>query len=83
MTCSACSSGLEKYLNKQKGIISASVNLVLSIATIQYNKILISDIEKYIENAGFKSAGEFKNISEVENKKSEKIKLIILGVIII
>ena len=29
MTCSACSSGLEKYLNKQKGIISASVNLVL------------------------------------------------------
>lgn len=83
MTCSACSSGLEKYLNKQKGIISASINLVLSIATIEYDKILISDIEKYIENAGFKSAGEFKNISEVENKKSEKIKLIILGVIIV
>ena len=83
MTCSACSSGLEKYLNKQKGIISANVNLVLSIATIEYEKILVKDIEKYIENAGFKSAGEFKNISEVENKKSEKIKLIILGVIIV
>ena len=55
--------------------------MVLSIATIEYDKILISDIEKYIENAGFKSAGEFKNISEVENKKSEKIKLIILGYI--
>ena len=83
MTCSACSSGLEKYLNKQKGIIRASVNLVLSIATIEYDKILVKDIEKYIENAGFKSAGEFKNISEVENKKSEKIKLIVLGILII
>ena len=30
MTCSACSSGLEKYLNKQEGITSATVNLVLS-----------------------------------------------------
>ena len=26
MTCSACSNGLEKYLNKQKGIKEASVN---------------------------------------------------------
>ena len=25
MTCSACSNGLEKYLNKQEGIQSASV----------------------------------------------------------
>ena len=25
MTCSACSNGLEKYLNKQNGIIEASV----------------------------------------------------------
>ena len=26
MTCSACSNGLEKYLNKQNGVINASVN---------------------------------------------------------
>ena len=32
MTCSACSNGLEKYLNKQKGISSASVNLVMANA---------------------------------------------------
>ena len=31
MTCSACSNGLEKYLNKQDGINSASVNLVMKL----------------------------------------------------
>lgn len=30
MTCSACSNGLEKYLNKQEGVISASVNLIMA-----------------------------------------------------
>ena len=31
MTCSACSSGLEKFLNKQDGIETASVNLIMKI----------------------------------------------------
>ena len=48
MTCSACSSGLEKYLNKQEGITSATVNLVLSIATITYENITVKDIERYL-----------------------------------
>jgi Cu+-exporting ATPase len=34
MTCSACSSGLEKYLNKQEGIYIAVVNLVMATAMI-------------------------------------------------
>lgn len=29
MTCSACSSGLEKYLLKQEGIFSVNINLIL------------------------------------------------------
>ena len=62
MTCSACSSGLEKYLNKQKGIQSANVNLVLSIATIEYENLSKKEIEKFIQNAGFESLGEFKGI---------------------
>ena len=53
MTCSACSSGLEKYLNKQEGIASATVNLVLSIATITYQNITVKDIERFIKEAGF------------------------------
>ena len=39
MTCSACSLGLEKYLTKQVGVKSANVNLLLSIATIEYESI--------------------------------------------
>ena len=66
MTCSACSSGLEKYLSKQKGIKEANVNLVLSIATIQYENLTIKEIEEYIEEAGFESLGEFK---EIENQE--------------
>lgn len=83
MTCSACSSGLEKYLSKQKGIKSANVNLILSLATIEYDNINKKDIEKHIKDAGFKSLGELKKIKEKETKKEDKIKLIILGLLII
>ena len=38
MTCSACSSGLEKYLNKQDGIKTAAVNLVMNNANIEYDE---------------------------------------------
>ena len=69
MTCSACSSGLEKYLNKQKGIKSANVNLVLSMATIEYEDIKRKDLDKYIKDAGFESLGEFKEIKiEIQSK---------------
>lgn len=83
MTCSACSSGLEKYLNKQKGIKRANVNLVLSIATIHYENINKKDLENYIKDAGFESLGPFKGIKENETKQSHKINLIFLGAFII
>ena len=79
MTCSACSNGLEKYLNKQNGVINASVNLVMANVIVEYDeKVLNQDkIEKFIDEAGFKSLGEFKEI-KIENKsKKEKIKFII------
>ncbi len=41
MTCSACSNGLEKYLNKQKGINSANVNLVMANASIEYDENIL------------------------------------------
>ena len=83
MTCSACSTGLEKYLNKQEGITSATVNLVLSIATITYENITVKDIERFIKEAGFTSLGEFKGIEDKVTKKTDKIKLIVLGLLII
>ena len=48
MSCSACSNSLEKYLNKQKGIINVSVNLVLAQALIEYdNTLTINDLNSF------------------------------------
>lgn len=41
MTCSACSNGLEKYLNKQEGIKEASVNLVMANALVEYDENIL------------------------------------------
>ncbi len=85
MTCSACSNGLEKYLNKQKGISNASVNLVMANATIEYdeNSLNQEKIEEFVKEAGFKSLGEFKEIKIEEKGKKEKIKFIIFTILAI
>ena len=83
MTCSACSSGLEKYLNKQEGINGAAVNLVMNNASISYdeNKLDLEQIEKFIQKAGFESLG-IDNLKEEEKKKSnEKYKLITITIL--
>lgn len=81
MSCSACSNGLEKYLNKQDGIEEASVNLVMATASITYNDNLsIKDIEKFIDEAGFKSLGEEKILLKKEENISA-LSQIILGIL--
>lgn len=85
MTCSACSNGLEKYLNKQKGILNATVNLIMANASIEYDEKILNQtkIEEFIKKAGFKSLGEFKEI-KIENKnKKEKVKFILFTVLAI
>lgn len=85
MTCSACSNGLEKYLNKQAGIKQASVNLVLANASIEYDeKILTVDqLNEFVKKAGFKSLGEFKEIKIESKNKKEKRKFIFFTVLAI
>ena len=85
MSCSACSNGIEKYLNKQNGIFDAKVNLVMANATITYDeKILdIPKIEKYIEKSGYKSLGIFKNFNIEKKKKNEKLLFIIFTILAI
>lgn len=79
MTCSACSNGLEKYLNKQEGIIEASVNLVLATAMIEYEeKLTKKDLEKFIEEAGFKSLGEKQ---EEKGRKKDFVLLLIFTIL--
>lgn len=83
MTCSACSNGLEKYLNKQNGIFDTSVNLVMANATINYDEKILNQekIEKYIKQAGFKSLGIFKGFEAEKKTKTEKTKFIIFSVL--
>lgn len=58
MSCSACATGLEKYLNKQSAIKNATVNLVLAQASIEYeDSLTIADLERFISEAGFESLG--------------------------
>ena len=85
MTCSACSNGLEKYLNKQDGIKQASVNLVMANASIEYDekKLDIDKLNEFVKKAGFKSLGEFKEIKTESKSKKEKVKFIIFTILAI
>lgn len=83
MTCSACSSGLEKYLNKQDGIKQANVNLVMNNANIEYDeqKLTLEQVEKFIEKAGFTCLGIDTFEKESKKKGTEKYKLIAITII--
>ncbi len=74
MSCSACSGGLEKYLNKQKGIISASVNLVMASAAVEYDESALSygDLAKFVSNAGFECIGEYDKTEDKDATSSKK-----------
>ena len=82
MTCSACSNGLEKYLNKQDGINEASVNLVMATALVEYDesKVKDSDLDRFVKEAGFKSLGER---SKDGNKKHERLFLIQFAILVV
>ena len=81
MTCSACSNGLEKYLNKQDGVKQATVNLVMNTASIEYDekKLKLEDLDKFVEKAGFKSLGIDTFEKEQRKNSNEKYKLIAIS----
>lgn len=83
MSCSACSSSLEKYLNKQDGIIESYVNLVTSKASISYSdKLSIKDLINYVKEAGFDSTGVYDE-NKIDKKKNNSLKLIIYTILAI
>ena len=78
MTCSACSNGLEKFLSKQDGIISVSVNLVMATALIEYDeKLTVKDLNRFVKEAGFKSLGEKKE----KNNNANFVILIVFSIL--
>jgi len=79
MSCSACSNGLEKYLNNQKNIINATVNLVTAQALIEYENLTIDELKKYIKQAGFSSSGIYSE--NKDNNHTDKKKIIIFSIL--
>lgn len=55
MTCAACSTRIEKGLNKLEGVTLANVNLALENATVEYNpaQISVADIIGRVEKLGY------------------------------
>ncbi|MCU7744808.1 heavy metal translocating P-type ATPase [Priestia megaterium] len=55
MTCAACSTRIEKGLNKLEGVTKASVNLALEKASVEYSpsQIAPQDITQRVEKLGY------------------------------
>ena len=55
MTCAACSSRVQRVLQKQPGVTDASVNLMMKSATVSYDPVTVSPdaLVKVIEAAGY------------------------------
>ncbi|OOZ35649.1 heavy metal translocating P-type ATPase [Solemya velesiana gill symbiont] len=60
MTCAACSTRLERVLNKQPGVSEARVSLAGNTASVDYEKgeITASDLARVIAKAGFSVRSE-------------------------
>lgn len=58
MTCAACSTRIEKGLNRLDGVNQASVNLALEKAQVSYNpaELSASDLIKKIESLGYSAS---------------------------
>lgn len=80
MTCSACSSRIERKLTKQKGISEVAVNLSTAKGRVVYDREILSeeDIIRLIEDIGFGAAKEAGDPAEAE--RHTKI-ILILSVI--
>ncbi len=87
MTCAACSTRIEKVLNKMEGVHLASVNLANEIAHIEYypglTKVedLIARIQKLGYDAEPRADREDKQSHKEEQIKRQRMKLIVSAVL--
>ncbi|MQR97406.1 heavy metal translocating P-type ATPase [Fictibacillus phosphorivorans] len=83
MTCAACSTRIEKSLNRMEGISSATVNLTGETGSIEYNPAIVSldDVLNKIQKLGYHASTqqdrETKKTKKEEEITSKKRKLIL------
>lgn len=68
MHCASCAANIEKAMNKQNGIINASVNIATNRGTFSYNtrEISLSELKKVIIDLGYE-------VRDIENTKKDEI----------
>ena len=64
MTCSACSSHVNKSVSNLAGVISCDVSLLLNQMVVEYEGITDKDIIKCVEASGYKAS-----LTRFEDKK--------------
>ena len=74
MTCAACSTRVEKVLNKIEGVTKANVNLSTNKATIEYPSGAVDEetLLKAVEKAGYKGEIEVEKDLDREKELREK-----------
>ena len=87
MTCAACSTRIEKGLNKIEGVAIANVNLALEKATIEFNpsEVTVADIIAKVEKLGYGAHQKQKYTEQVDHRekaiKDQKRKFIISAIL--
>lgn len=77
MTCSSCSSNIEKTVSKLNGVNSVSVNLISNSMQLDYDEKVIKsqEVVKAVENIGYKISDEnSKNETEKVNIELQNMK---------
>ncbi|MTD29466.1 heavy metal translocating P-type ATPase [Planomicrobium sp. YIM 101495] len=71
MTCAACSTRVEKGLNRMSGIDVANVNLALEKATIEFNpsEVTIGDIIAKVEKLGYGAHQKQDDVEQVDYRE--------------
>lgn len=72
MTCSACSSAVERAVKKVDGVKDVNVSLMTNSMTVDYDGDLSSDIEKAVSDAGYSAQLQTndKKINREEKKEN-------------
>ncbi len=73
MTCAACSTRIEKVLNKMDGMVSATVNLATESASVEFNSAVLSidQIIAKIQNLGYDAKEKVQREAKAQQKEEE------------
>lgn len=74
MHCASCAISITKYLQKQKGIMSADVNFASKKAMVEFDESIVNEemIKKYINETGYKVASDFhEDMEHVDHEDME------------